>query len=95
MPDVTVALAYGFCGSFPALYLFLGCIPAEEMQLVMKHVPGCSAVDVDEMIQAIDRQGYDLIIREMVKQIGQCFRSNIFHIFYPSQMIYDMVYTVY
>ena len=45
--------------SFPALYLFLGCIPAEEMQLVMKHVPGCSAVDVDEMIQAIDRQGYD------------------------------------
>ena len=56
MPDVTVALAYGFCDSFPALYLFLGCIPAEEMQLVMKHVPGCSAVDVDEMIQAIDRQ---------------------------------------
>ena len=59
MPGVTVALAYGVCDSFPALYLFLGCIPAEEMQLVMKHVPGCSAVDVDEMIQAIDRQGYD------------------------------------
>ena len=33
-----------------------GCIPAEEMQLVMKHVPGCSAADVDEMIEAIDRQ---------------------------------------
>ena len=33
------------------------------MQLVMKHVPGCSAADVDEMIKAIDRQdhkpGYD------------------------------------
>ena len=26
------------------------------MQLVMKHVPGCSAADVDEMIEAIDRQ---------------------------------------
>ena len=36
--------------------LSLGCIPAEEMQLVMKHVPGCSAEDVDEMIEAIDRQ---------------------------------------
>ena len=28
------------------------------MQLVMKHVPGCSAADVDEMIKAIDRQDY-------------------------------------
>ena len=27
------------------------------MQLVMKHVPGCSAADVDEMIEAIDRNG--------------------------------------
>ena len=42
-----------------------GCIPAEEMQLVMKHVPGCSAADVDEMIEAIDRQD-DYTIHDML-----------------------------
>ena len=93
MPDVTVALAYGFCGSFPALYLFLGCIPAEEMQLVMKHVPGCSAVDVDEMIQAIDRQGYDNP-GDGQTNWATCWEQH-FSYFVSFSMIYDMLYTVY
>ena len=35
-----------------------GCIPAEEMKFVLKHLPGkVTFKEIDEMIETVDRNG--------------------------------------
>ena len=39
-------------------FTYLGCIPAEEMKFVLKHLPGkVTYKEIDQMIHTVDKNG--------------------------------------